>query len=267
MNMLEGNEPFKKLLTQGMVLKDGAKMSKSKGNTVDPQSYIEKYGADTVRLYMMFTAPPEQSLEWSESSVEGASRFIKKVLNLVIEREFEEIAEPKSFSKEEMGLRRKTHSTLKKITNDFETRYSFNTAIAAIMELLNFIPDSFKDIKASDSNKYCLNESIIIILKTLNPIAPHVSEYLWKNFYGNFSHEEIESSWPEIKEDLLEVSEFELVIQINGKVRGKKLISKELNQDEIELEAKTIENVAANLKNQEIKKVIYIKEKIINFVI
>ena len=267
MDMLEGNEPFKKLLTQGMVLKDGAKMSKSKGNTVDPQSYIEKYGADTVRLYMMFTAPPEQSLEWSESSVEGASRFIKKVWNLVIEREFEKIAEPKSFSKEEMGLRRKTHSTLKKITNDFETRYSFNTAIAAIMELLNFIPDSFKDIKASDSNKYCLNESIIIILKTLNPIAPHVSEYLWKNFYGNFSHEEIESSWPEIKEDLLEVSEFELVIQINGKVRGKKLISKELNQDEIEQEAKTIGNVAANLKNQKIKKVIYINEKIINFVV
>jgi len=94
-----------------------------------------------------------------------------------------------------------------------------------------------------------------------------VSEYLWKNFYGNFSHEEIESSWPEIKEDLLEVSEFELVIQINGKVRGKKLISKELNQDEIEQEAKTIENVAANLKSQKIKKVIYIKEKIINFVI
>ena len=267
MDMLEGNEPFKKLLTQGMVLKDGAKMSKSKGNTVDPQSYIEKYGADTVRLYMMFTAPPEQSLEWSESSVEGASRFIKKVWNLVIEREFEEIAEPKGFTKEEIALRRKTHSTLKKITNDFETRYSFNTAIAAIMELLNFIPDSFKDINASDSNKFCLNESIIIILKTLNPIAPHVSQYLWKNFHGNFYHEEIESSWPEIKEDLLEVSEFELVIQINGKVRGKKLISKELHQDEIELEAKTIENVAANLKNQEIKKVIYIKEKIINFVI
>ena len=103
-------------------------------------------------------------------------------------------------------------------------------------------------INASDSNKFCLNESIIIILKTLNPIAPHVSQYLWKNFHGNFYHEEIESSWPEIKEDLLEVSEFELVIQINGKVRGKKLISKELNQDEIEQEAKTIENVAANFK-------------------
>ncbi len=123
--MVEGNEPFKKLLTQGMVLKDGAKMSKSKGNTVDPQSYIDKYGADTVRLYMMFTAPPEQSLEWSESSVEGASRFIKKVWNLVVSRNYENINTPDNFSKEELDLRRKTHTTLKKVTNDFETRFSF----------------------------------------------------------------------------------------------------------------------------------------------
>ena len=138
--MIEGNEPFKKLLTQGMVLKDGAKMSKSKGNTVDPQSYIDKYGADTVRLYMMFTAPPEQSLEWSESSVEGASRFIKKIWNLVINKNYKEISIPNKFSKEELELRRKTHTTLKKVTNDFETRFSFNTAIASIMELLNAIP-------------------------------------------------------------------------------------------------------------------------------
>ena len=116
MGMVEGNEPFKKLLTQGMVLKDGAKMSKSKGNTVDPQSYIDKYGADTVRLYMMFTAPPEQSLEWSESSVEGASRFIKKVWNLVVSRNYEDINSPDNFSKEELDLRRKTHTTLKKVT-------------------------------------------------------------------------------------------------------------------------------------------------------
>ncbi|NCW00043.1 MAG: leucine--tRNA ligase, partial [Proteobacteria bacterium] len=119
MGMVEGNEPFKKLLTQGMVLKDGAKMSKSKGNTVDPQSYIDKYGADTVRLYMMFTSPPEQSLEWSESSVEGASRFIKKVWNLVVCRNYEDINIPDNFSKEELDLRRKTHTTLKKVTNDF----------------------------------------------------------------------------------------------------------------------------------------------------
>ncbi len=267
MDMVEGNEPFKKLLTQGMVLKDGAKMSKSKGNTVDPQSYIEKYGADTVRLYMMFTSPPEQSLEWSENSVEGASRFIKKVWNLVNGRKFEDIKEPSGLTQEEIALRRKAHATLKKVTSDFESRYSFNTAIAAIMELLNFIPDTFKNVDATEENKFCLNESIIIILKTLNPIAPHISEYLWKSFYGDFSSELIESSWPEVKEHLLEISEFELVVQINGKLRGKILVSKDTEQTEIEEIAKNIENVATNLKNTNIRKVIYIKEKIINFVV
>ena len=267
MDMVEGNEPFKKLLTQGMVLKDGAKMSKSKGNTVDPQSYIEKYGADTVRLYMMFTAPPEQSLEWSENSVEGASRFIKKVWNLVNGRKFEDIKEPSGLTQEEIALRRKAHATLKKVTSDFESRYSFNTAIAAIMELLNFIPDTFKNVDATEENKFCLNESIIIILKTLNPIAPHISEYLWKSFYGDFSSELIESSWPEVKEHLLEISEFELVVQINGKLRGKILVSKDTEQTEIEEIAKNIENVATNLKDTNIRKVIYIKEKIINFVV
>ena len=267
MDMVEGNEPFKKLLTQGMVLKDGAKMSKSKGNTVDPQSYIEKYGADTVRLYMMFTSPPEQSLEWSENSVEGASRFIKKIWNLVNGRKFEDIKEPSGLTQEEIALRRKAHATLKKVTSDFESRYSFNTAIAAIMELLNFIPDTFKNVDATEENKFCLNESIIIILKTLNPIAPHISEYLWKSFYGDFSSELIESSWPEVKEHLLEISEFELVVQINGKLRGKILVSKDTEQTEIEEIAKNIENVATNLKDTNIRKVIYIKEKIINFVV
>jgi leucyl-tRNA synthetase len=267
MGMVEGNEPFKKLLTQGMVLKDGAKMSKSKGNTVDPQSYIDKYGADTVRLYMMFTAPPEQSLEWSESSVEGASRFIKKVWNLVVCRNYEDINIPDKFSKEELDLRRKTHTTLKKVTNDFETRFSFNTAIASIMELLNAIPDNFKDENASNSKKYCLNETIIIILKTLNPIAPHVSEFLWNHFYNLNAPEEIESSWPKVEDSLLEVSEFELVIQINGKVRGKTTARIEDTQNQIEEMAKKIQNVAINLDGKNIKKVIYIKGKIINFVI
>ncbi|MDA0775163.1 MAG: leucine--tRNA ligase [Proteobacteria bacterium] len=267
MDMVKGNEPFKKLLTQGMVLKDGAKMSKSKGNTVDPQSYIDKYGADTVRLYMMFTAPPEQSLEWSESSVEGASRFLKKIWNLIIERRFEEIKEPLNFSEEEKALRRKTHTTLKKVTNDFEARFSFNTAIASIMELLNFIPEKFKSQKASESEKFCLNEAIIIILKTLNPIAPHISEYLWNAFYDQNPQEEIESSWPEVNHDLLEISKFELVVQINGKVRGKVTASIDSDQSEIEELASTIENVSNNIKDKEIKKIIYIKGKIINFVI
>ena len=267
MGLVEGNEPFKKLLTQGMVLKDGAKMSKSKGNTVDPQSYIEKYGADTVRLYMMFTAPPEQSLEWSESSVEGASRFMKKIWNLVNERKFEKIEEPLNLSEEEKNLRRKVHSTLKKVTSDFETRYSFNTAIAAIMELVNSIPESFKQDDVSSSNKFCLNEAIVIILKTLNPISPHISQHLWKGFYSDFSKEDIESSWPILREDLLEVSEFNLIVQVNGKVRGKIVIDKNLEQEKIESIALNIENVASTISETPIKKIIYIKEKIINFVI
>ena len=267
MGLVEGNEPFKKLLTQGMVLKDGAKMSKSKGNTVDPQSYIEKYGADTVRLYMMFTAPPEQSLEWSESSVEGASRFMKKIWNLVNERKFEKIEEPLNLSEEEKNLRRKVHSTLKKVTSDFETRYSFNTAIAAIMELVNSIPESFKQDDVSSSNKFCLNEAIVIILKTLNPISPHISQHLWKGFYSDFSKEDIESSWPILREDLLEVSEFNLIVQVNGKVRGKIVIDKNLEQEKIESIALNIENVASTISDTPIKKIIYIKEKLINFVI
>ena len=267
MGLVEGNEPFKKLLTQGMVLKDGAKMSKSKGNTVDPQSYIKKYGADTVRLYMMFTAPPEQSLEWSESSVEGASRFMKKIWNLVNERKFEKIEEPLNLSEEEKNLRRKVHSTLKKVTSDFETRYSFNTAIAAIMELVNSIPESFKQNDVSSSNKFCLNEAIVIILKTLNPISPHISQHLWKGFYSDFSKEDIESSWPILREDLLEVSEFNLIVQVNGKVRGKIVIDKNLEQEKIESIALNIENVASTISDTPIKKIIYIKEKIINFVI
>ena len=120
--MVDGDEPFKKLLTQGMVLKDGAKMSKSKGNTVDPQQFINKYGADTVRLYIMFTSPPEQSLEWSESSVEGASRFLKRIWNLVSNRKNIKLKEKLNFTKDQLELRRKSHSTLKKVENDYESR-------------------------------------------------------------------------------------------------------------------------------------------------
>ena len=265
MKMVDSDEPFKRLLTQGMVLKDGAKMSKSKGNTVDPQSYIDKYGADTVRLYMMFTAPPEQSLEWSESSVEGASRFLKKVWNLAEGRKYNEFKDNFEFTKEELALRRKSHATLKKVANDYEVRFAFNTAIASIMELLNFIPEEFKTDNASDAQKFCLDEAIVFILKMLSPITPHITEYLWSEFFiDDFS---VDSWWPEFNEDLLEVQEFELVVQVNGKVRGKTIINKSFSEEEIELEVLKIENVASTIADNKIKKVIYIKEKIINFVI
>ncbi len=265
MDMVKEDEPFKKLLTQGMVLKDGAKMSKSKGNTVDPQPYIDKYGADTVRLYMMFTSPPEQSLEWSESSVEGASRFLKKVWSLVSSRKYNDFKEDPEFTKEDLALRRKAHATLKKVENDYEVRYSFNTAIASVMELLNFIPDEYKANDASDAQKFCLDETIIFILKMLAPITPHLSEHLWNSFF--IDDLAVDAWWPKFNKDLLEVEEFDLVVQVNGKVRGKTVINKNLDEKEIETEALSLENVKNTIGANKIKKVIYIKEKIINFVI
>ena len=267
LGLVEGDEPFKKLLTQGMVLKDSAKMSKSKGNTVDPQSYIDKYGADTIRLYMMFTAPPEQSLEWSESSVEGAYRFLKRIWSLIVTKKYSEISIPKSFTQNERDLRRKTHETIRKVTNDFESRFGFNTAIASIMELLNYIPDDFKKDDANENQKYCLNELIISILKMLYPISPHISEHLWDGFFDEKEFGNIESSWPVFDENLIEKEDFLLVVQINGKVRGKIMIMKNTGQNQIEELAKKIENVGSNLQNKKIKKVIYIEEKILNFVI
>ncbi len=263
--LVEGDEPFKRLLTQGMVLKDGAKMSKSKGNTVDPQSYIKKYGADTVRLYMMFTSPPDQSLEWSESSVEGSARFLKKVWNLVNKRKYNNLDDQFKFSEDELAVRRKSHATLKKVENDYEVRFSFNTAIAAIMELLNFIPEDFKDAEASKSKKYCLDEAILFILQMLFPIAPHICEHLWKEF--NEEDSDIEASWPKVNESLLEVEEFELIIQVNGKVRGRVKIHKSTEQEEVENIAINVENVKNFINSSKIKKTIYVKDKLINFVI
>ncbi len=264
LDLVEGDEPFKKLLTQGMVLKDGSKMSKSKGNTVDPQQYIDKYGADTVRLYMMFTSPPEQSLEWSESSVEGASRFLKRIWKLTSGRKYEEYDDTFEFSKEEIELRRKSHSTLKKVSNDYENRFAFNTAIASIMELLNFIPEEFKKDSSTNSQKFCLNETIVFILKMLAPITPHICEDLWNKFYGE---KDIELSWPDFDEDIILIDEFELIIQINGKVRGKLNIKKDTNRKDIELKAIEVENVKSFINNSKIKKTIYVKDKLINFVI
>ena len=262
--LLQGDEPFKRLLTQGMVLKDGAKMSKSKGNTVDPQSYIEKYGADTVRLYMMFTSPPEQSLEWSESSVEGASRFLNKIWKLVNKRKNLKFERDLKFTKQELDLRRKSHSTLKKVENDYESRFSFNTAIASIMELLNFIPEEFKTEGATDSQKFCLNEAILFTLKMLFPIAPHISEYLWNNFISDESC--IETSWPEFDDEIVESDEFELVIQVNGKVRGKMHANINMTENEIEDLSLNIKNVKNIIGENKIKKVIFVKNKLINFV-
>ena len=264
--LVDGDEPFKKLLTQGMVLKDGYKMSKSKGNTVDPQKFIDQYGADTIRLYMMFTSPPEQSLEWSDTAIEGSYRFLKRVWTLVSERKKFAEQEPNEFTKHELALRQKSHKTLKKVTHDYAERNSFNTAIASIMELLNAVPDSFKAADATKAQRFCLDEVIQFTLKMLSPITPHISLYLWQEFTES-EGDDFENSWPTFNEEFLQLEEFQLIIQVNGKVRGKENISVDTEQAQLEILAKENENVKKILANQPIKKVIYIKEKLINFVI
>jgi len=162
-------------------------------------------------------------------------------------------------------LRRKCHSTLKKVENDYESRFSFNTAIAAIMELLNFIPDEFKKDGATNAQKYCLNEAIMFSLKMLFPISPHICEYLWSSFMNDGSC--IETSWPEYDETIIESNEYELIIQINGKVRGKLNISKNLDEETIKNLSMDVENVKNNIGDNEIRKTIFVKDKLINFVI
>ena len=302
--LIKSSEPFKKLLTQGMVLsdaffaldsnsnpewvnkelvtekngklsladgrvvtKDGmSKMSKSKLNGVDPNIMIKKYGADTVRLYMMFTSPPEQSLEWSDTAIEGSYRFLRKVWNLTDGRSIFAESKPSSFNEAELTLRQKSHKTLKKVTHDFSERNSFNTAIAAVMELLNAVPESFKQNTATASEKFCLDEVIQFTLKMLSPITPHISLYLWKEF-SNSDGKDFELSWPKVNEKFLRLENFQLIIQVNGKVRGKEDIPIDETEKSIQEIAMANENVKKSLANTSIKKVIYIKEKLINFVI
>ncbi len=267
MGLVEGDEPFLNLLCQGMVLKDGAKMSKSKGNTVDPQGLIEKYGADTVRLFVMFAAPPEQSLEWSDQGVQGAHRFINRIWRLVnkhiqagIKKESIEVT-----SEACKALKSKIHKTLAKVKDDYLRRHSFNTAIAAIMELSNDIPGDFLDSKANPEMREVANEAIESILLMLNPITPHLSQHLWWQLYPSESI--LDKPWPTIDEKLLVDDKVKIAIQINGKLRSEIEVEKDREEESVKSLAVTDKKIEKYLEGNEIKKIIYVPGKIINIVI
>ncbi|MDG1215452.1 MAG: leucine--tRNA ligase, partial [Luminiphilus sp.] len=259
--LVSSDEPFKRLLTQGMVLKDGAKMSKSRGNTVDPQSLIDQYGADTVRLFSMFAAPPEQSLEWSDSGVEGAHRFIKRLWRLV--HEFNGAAvtpsEPQWTDAQKL-LRRKTHETISKVTDDYGRRQTFNTAIAAVMELCNELS---RHPRQDPLDRAAVSEGLHAVLKMLWPITPHLSESLWRNLTTT---DFVESAWPVVDECALSREEFQVVVQVNGKVRGKIQVPATADNAEVEALAKANPNVQRFIQDATIKKVIVIPQKLVNIV-
>jgi leucyl-tRNA synthetase len=229
--LLSSDEPFKKLLCQGMVLKDGSKMSKSKGNTVDPQELIEQYGADTVRLFIMFAAPPEQSLEWSDSGVEGANRFLKRVWKLVHTHTAAgavpalDIA---ALNNAQRDLRRKLHETIAKVSDDYSRRLTFNTAVAAAMELSN---DLAKISERSGQWLAIEREALQTMILLLAPIVPHICHTLWAELGNNSAL--IDAPWPQVDASALERSTIELVVQINGKVRGKIEVAVDASSDAI----------------------------------
>jgi len=259
------SEPFTNLLTQGMVLKDGAKMSKNKGNTVDPQELIAKYGADTVRLFMMFAAPPEQSLEWSDDGVQGSFRFLKRFWNAVhshtdggpvgdLNRE--------ALDTGQKDLRRKTHQSIAKISDDLGRRYTFNTAIAASMELLNAIT-RFDD--ESESGRAVVHEALEAVVLMLSPIVPHICHELWAALGHRTAL--IDVPWPQVDESALEADEVEIVVQVNGKVRGRISVAADADNDSIAALALADGNVQRFVADQEVRKTIVVPGRLVNIVV
>ena len=262
---LDTREPFTNLLCQGMVLMDGAKMSKSKGNVVNPDDLIEEYGADSLRLFMMFAAPPEQSLEWSDSGIKGSFKFINKLWTMS-QKHFSTVGhyEHNSEDSEMEKLYIKVNQTIKKVNDDFSRRFSFNTAISSVMEMINSIPDKFLGDNSSEDQKKLVNETLRVAVSLLNPIIPHVTEQLWKDAGGHFLYNE---SWPVPNEKFLESNEVDFIVQVNGKSRGKLIIDIEADEDDVKSMSMKIENVAKYLEGKEIKKIIFVKGKLINFVV
>ena len=257
------SEPFTNLLTQGMVLKDGAKMSKAKGNTVDPQGLIEKFGADTVRLFMMSAAPPELALEWSDDGVQGAHRFLRRLWTAIDKHDpVLDLDLSFNFEEKQKTLRYKTHTTIMKVTDDIGRRYKFNTAIASIMELLNAI-NKFND--DTQAGKVVIQESLESIVLLLSPITPHICHALW----SELGHKEalVYSSWPVMDESVIIKDEVEIIIQVNGKLRSRMTIDINTSQETVESMVIADEKILRYINEKIIKKMIYIKGKLVNVVV
>lgn len=264
MGMIDFNEPFKNLLTQGMVLKEGTKMSKSKGNVVSPIEIINEFGADTARLFVLFAAPPERDLDWSEQGVEGCFRFLNRVYRLV--DELSEIAKSDvktgELTKEDKAMRYTINATLKKVTQDLSEKFGFNTAISALMELIN---EMYKYKELENRNEGVIKEAVEIIVSIIAPFAPHMGEELWTMIGKEGSIFNI--SWPKYDETALIKDEVEVVVQVNGKVRGKLSIGANISREEMQEAAMNDEKIKALVEGKTIVKVVAVPKKLVNIVV
>jgi len=250
LEMIEFDEPFGKLLTQGMVLKDGEVMSKSRGNIVDPDAIIKEYGADTLRLYILFAAPPEVEMEWSERGIEGAFRFLNRVWRLLEEQNKKSV--PQTISP---ALQKKTHLAIKEVTQDLES-FKFNTAISEIMELVNEI------YRSLDTD---ITEAVKAVVLLVSPFVPHLAEEMWQQL-GN-KESILKARWPGYEERFLEEKVITLVIQINGKLRSKVQVPADISEEKLKGIVLSDEKVKSWVKNQPVKNFIIVPKRLINIVV
>ena len=264
--LLKNDEPFTNLLTQGMVLKDGSKMSKSKGNTVDPQALIDTYGADTARLFMMFAAPPEQSLEWADSGVEGANRFLRRLWKAVYDHV--ELGQIAAYTQGELtaelkAIRLQLHLTIEKVADDYGRRHSFNTAISSVMELMN----ALAKIEGTDEVTRSVRQEVLQnVALLLSPIVPHICQAIWAELCPH-SHI-LDAGWPVADKSAMVQDRVEYVIQVNGKLRGSITVAKTENKETLEklaLQQPFVQKFIA--ENMTVRKVIVVPNKLINVVV
>ena len=264
--LVNSDEPFTRLLTQGMVLNEGSKMSKSKGNTVDPMGLIEKYGADTVRMFTLFASPPDQSLDWSDSGVEGSYRFLKRLWKIVANHQAVPVPifVDSRLNAEQKKLRLKTHQTLQKVTDDFGRRQTFNTAIAASMELLN-ATTKFLEFNLTETDQAVIQEALESVILMLAPIVPHFCHALW----NHLGHEGtvMDASWPEVDETALTQDSILIVLQVNGKLRDKIVVSKDMSKEDLEQIALDNEAVKRFSDGKTLQKVIVVPSRLVNVVV
>ena len=263
--LIDFDEPFHRLLTQGMVLKDGEVMSKSKGNTVDPDLIIEKYGADSLRLCILFAAPPEDQLEWSDGSVEGSWKFLNRVWNLVEKRYKAVTDHADDMDKQDKDLERDRNATIKKVTDDIAQGYKFNTAISSLMILMNKI-DQYKFKAGDDARQAILNRAIESVVLLLAPFTPHICEELWQKLGGK-EKSVIHVPWPEYDQKALQQDTIQVIAQVNGKLRGKFNVPAGITEEQIRKIVLADLKIQEYIQNKPVKKFIYIPQKLVNLVV
>ncbi len=270
MGYLSCDEPFLNLLTQGMVIKDGSKMSKSKGNVVDPDEMVGTYGADTVRLFCLFAAPPEKDLEWSAQGVEGSSRFLSRVWRFVADnldplQAAKPVGSVGALEKPFAQLHRKTHVTIKKVTEDIRDRFHFNTAIAAVMELVNLMYQTVETAPKNDALWAVLREAVDAMVRLLSPIVPHIAEELWSAL-GN-DRSVASAAWPTWNEDALQAEEVLIVVQVNGKLRSRLMVPVDAGEDAIRESALNDPKIRESVAGKAVRKVVVVPGKLVNVVV